>query len=641
VTIDGRRALAMLDYELDAASGKLTFRTPIQQGHVVQVGYKYRAGARANRTTLQLPLALTVARTRKGSLQVIGALRQSVTSDAPGILGFSGDAVAAGAQVRGLFLVGPRSGPTAVGGRPTSLLDTSALRFGAEDQTGALKYRASWTQAGAAFIGAPQLQTPSGLRQVELAASFAASKALSVTTQSQRTEALIPGLKAQERATESYQLSYRPSESTSLSLTQETAGKRNAALVFEETRQDRLQLEQRFGSRTQFRALMERVSREVGGKSDRRQRSSFALQTQPWQRLTLTTGAEFTETAPEGAGQLYTLGARFQASPGLSIGANWRSTDSEKSGARSDSRLELALRGPLALAFSLTDASSERGGSTSGTAWSLQTGKDRYLKVEGRSTDRDPNQGAEQSEERYRLEAQPIEGVKLAAGAASRDPGAEPTIQDQEASLEVAPTKSVSLGGSLKTSTQGEETSRIASVRGAIRGGSVLDVRGQFRQREREGADAVITRDYQLALKPARWLRIQGRYTENPEDKEGRVQDQVATSLGGETRIGAVTLSGNVTTARNEVTVSEKEQSELRVAIRLAPGSSLYSAYITSEEHQATSLHGETMRFGFTHAMSANFHLQLEGEMTRYEQDGLRLAERDETRANLRLGLRF
>jgi hypothetical protein len=644
VTIDGSRAIAFLDYTLDAGAGKLRFRTPLKAGQVVQVGYQYRPGAaKPNRTTLQFPMSLTVARSGRRSLQMIGAFRQSASSGAPGLLGFSGDAVAAGAQLQGLFLVGPHSaaGPPMVGNRRAGLLEMSAMRFGAEDKQGALQYRASWTQAGAAFAGAPQLQTPPGLRQMELGGTLAASRSLTFTAQSRRTDALTSALKGKEASNESLQLAYRPSENTSLTLTQETASKRNALLAEEETRQDRLQLEQRIGTGTQVRALLERVSLRTGDRSSRRAKSSFGLQTRPWQRMTLTTGAEFTQTAEEGAGRLYTVGTQVQASEKVSVGAEWRRSDTERSGARSDSRLQLALRGPLAVAFSLVDTDSERDGSTFGTAWSLQTGRQRYLKLEGRSTDRDPAAGDGQSEQIVRLEAQPAPSVKLAAGATTRDPGSQPVIQDQEASLELKPLKTVSVSGGLKSSVQGEVTSRITSLGGSIRGGSVIDVSGQLRQRERDGVDTIITRDYRLAFTPARWLRLQGRYTENPEDKNGQVQDQVATSVGAETRIGALTLGGNITTARAAVSVYEKEQSEFRLGVRLSRGSSLYSAYATTDERHATLLHGETVRFGFTHAMSANFHLQLEGEMTRYEEDGLRIASRDETRANLRLGLRF
>ncbi len=73
----------------------------------------------------------------------------------------------------------------------------------------------------------------------------------------------------------------------------------------------------------------------------------------------------------------------------------------------------------------------------------------------------------------------------------------------------------------------------------------------------------------------------------------------------------------------------------------LAPGCRLYSAYKASDERTLELVRGRTYSFGFTHSVGSDFYLALEGEMTTYTRDGIRLADRDQARANARLGLRF
>jgi hypothetical protein len=645
VAIDGRRALPGLDYELDGAAGKIRFRTPVQRVQVIQIDYQYDpTAAKPNKSTLSFPLSLTVLQDGRSSIQFMGALRPDPRGGAPALLGFTADTRVAGARVSSLLLLTPAPATPPGGGPPGApqrdMDRTSAMRLGLDGESGRLKYRALWAQAGAGFAGAPQLQTPAGLRQVELAATYQAARGLTLTTQSSRTQALTPAQRGQERGVERYELAYRPSPNGSLSLSQEDARKAKQDGTEEETRQSRLQLDRQLGASTRVAALLERVSTRGTPADDRRGKAAFSLQSRPWGRLTLTTRAERTASERDGAGSLYAFGAEVQAASRLVVGANWTHTSTESAGDRSDSQLRLALRGPLTAAVSLQRIDAERDGTTLGALWNLAAGTRGWLKLEGKSTERLAPTGASATEASYRLEATPLRGVKLAARTATRDATDQPTTENEEASLEVAPVKALTLGGSLGTSTQGDTTTTITSLSGTVHV-PVIDVSGRLKQRDRDGADALITRDYRVALTPASWLKLDGRYVENPEDRDGRVQDQVATSLGLQTRVGPVTLGGSVSSTEARQSLSETQQTELRLTLNLAPGSRLYSAYKASDERALDLVRGRTFSFGLTHAVGSSFYLQLEGEMTTYTRDGIRLAERDQARANARLGLRF
>jgi hypothetical protein len=647
VFVDGQRRVAGLDYALEPAAGVLRFSAPLERGQLIQVDYRVnRRQAKANRTALQAPFALTVLERGQSNLKMLGAMQQGPGGLTPGLLGISTESHFGVSTLSGIFLthpVLPAGGPARAGDRHVAgpgWQETSGLRLGAEGKGRSLQYRAAFSQTGAQFTGAPQLQTPPGIRRVELAAAFQASKQLSVEAKSERTDALVDARRGEERSTEQLRLSYQPSGSTSLRLSQESTGKMNAAGQEEEIRQSRVQLDQKFGLRAQATALYERVAKSGTTSDDTRDRIALSVSSRPWQRLAITTRAEQTSSEREGEARVLGLGAEVQGPAGLSVGGGWTRTLSERTGARSDGQLRLALRGPLAAAWDVSRQESDRDGLTTASLWSIAAGAKGWLKLFASERDRMGSDGVEQSEERYRLEATPVAAIKVAAAIGEREVGDQPVTEEQEASLQLAPGKALSLGGSLRASTQGETSTTVTSVNGAL-DTALLDVGGQFRQREREGAADVTTRDLQLALTPADWLKLTGRYTENPEDKDGRVQDQVARSLGLQTRVGALTLGGSVTEVEARDRLYEKQQMELRLTLNVSSHSALYSTYQASDEWTGGSLQGRSYSFGFRHAVGSQFYLKLEGELTTYEQDGIALADREETRANLGLGLKF
>lgn len=647
VFLDARLAVAGLEYRIEPAAGTLRFTSPVARGQVIQVEYRVNPrAAKANRTALQSPFALTVVESGRSNLRMLGAMRQGPGGLTPGLLGFSGESRAGASTLSGLFLAQPGTAsgtPLRDGDARTPRIgwqETSGLRVGAEGKGRTLNYRASLSQAGARFAGAPQLQTPAGLRRTELAASFQMSPRLSIEAKSDRTDALVETKRGEARATEQLRLSFQPSTATSLRLTQESASKTNAAGQEEETRQSRIQLDQKLGLRAQASALLERVARIGTSGDDTRDRIALSLQSRPTERVSLTTRAEQTSSEREGDARTLGLGAEVKGPAGVTLGGGWNTTRAERGGARSDGTFRLAYRGPLQAAWDLQRQESDRDGLATASLWSLAAGGKGWLKLTGVERDRVNREGVGQSEESYRLEATPVAAVKLGAAIGAREGGAQPATQDQEASLQLAPGKALSLGGSLRSSTRGDATTTITSVNGALNT-ALVQLGGQYRQRERDGLDDVTTRDLRLALAPAGWLKVTGRYAENPEDKDGLVQEEVARSLGLQTRVGAVTLGGSVTEVDGLARTYEKQQTELRLTLRFSPHSSLTSAYQSSDEWAGGSLQGRTYSFGFQHAVGSRFYLKLEGEMTTYEQDGASVAEREDTRANLGLGLRF
>jgi hypothetical protein len=219
--------------------------------------------------------------------------------------------------------------------------------------------------------------------------------------------------------------------------------------------------------------------------------------------------------------------------------------------------------------------------------------------------------------------------------------GQEAALDTRETSLELAPLPGVKLGGALRDQEVVDGVTRVRSVSGSVAPIRYFDVSGAYKAREMPMGDALITRDLRLSLNPMRGVRLLGGYTENPEDKDGRVLDTTQTTLGLESTIGSLMLGGSYTTGAAEAAQRESEQAEVRLALNLWGNSRFTTAYKASEERSGSVTQGRTLSLGFTRSLSSSFYLMLEGELTQVQVNGVAQPGLSDQRAQAKLGLRF
>jgi hypothetical protein len=639
VTVNQTRLRLVLDYQIDYETGRIAFNQPLRRDQVAQVEYVYDSGrAKANHAPAQVPLALKVWDAGSGTLQMIGAVAPAaVTGSAPtaSLLGFQGETALGGGKLSSLFLMSPGAGEA-----KGSSWQTAALRFGAARETGAFKFHGNLGQAGAGFVPAQQYGLQQGLRVLDFGAAFEPSKRVSFSSQVNRQEALDPGDRAKEQSSIRNQLALAPADGTKLTLTQESASKARPQGKAETLDAIRAQIEQKLGGRTTATALAERRTSDAAGATTT---TGVDLASQVTDRAKLTAG--FTRRDSEKEGRADSLGLGLQAGrpQGVSLEGSFNRIRAEKTGADTSTQLRLTAQPSKQLGFhaGFQQRVTDRQGDQTGSELGVSAGRNGLVKVERQVVEKVSASGPGEQEERLRVETAPLRGVKFAASKATKQVGNDPARDTRETSLELAPLREFRVAGALREQEVEGGTAHVRSVSGAMKPANFLDLSGAYKTREAPAADAVVTRDVRLALAPVRGLKLQGAYTENPEDKDGRVLDTTNTTLGLESTIGSLVLGGAYTSGAARASAQATEQTEIRLSLNLWGNSRFYSAYKTSEARGGALTQGRTLSLGFTRSLSSSFYLLLEGEMSQVEVNGVSQPGMGDQRAQAKLGLRF
>jgi hypothetical protein len=187
----------------------------------------------------------------------------------------------------------------------------------------------------------------------------------------------------------------------------------------------------------------------------------------------------------------------------------------------------------------------------------------------------------------------------------------------------------------------GEQEALTKALSAALKAPGLLEVSSAYKSREATERDAVVSRDYVVALTPLRGLKLQGAYRENPEDKNGVVLDQLQRSLGLQSQFGSLGLSGTYSTLDNHAATGATEQMELKLTLDLAAKTRFYGGFRERGTRQSSYLRDRTFSLGFTRSVGSSLYFLLEGEYTLSERDGQPLDDPGDARANARFGLRF
>jgi hypothetical protein len=640
ITVNGTRLRLGLDYLLDYEAGAVNFVQPLRRDQIAQVQYVYdSAVAKANHAPAQVPLSMQVWGGGSGSLQMIGSVRPAATPNgtpSASLLGFRGDTTLGGGRLSSLFLLAPE----ASGGSQSSAWQTAALRFGASREAGAFKFSGSFGQAGAGFGPAKEYQLQQGLRVMDFAAAFDPSKRVSFSSQVTRQEALDAASRTKEQTRLQNQLTLTPSDGTKLTLTQESATKARAGGKDETLDALRAQVQQKLGGKVTATALAEQQRTDSGGTSVT---TGVNLDAQAAPQLRLRTDLSRRDSEKDGRTDSLGVGLQAGSDQKVALSGEFRQAQAEKTGADTTTGLRLTARPAeqLGLRIGFRQHLTEQQGDEVGSDWGVTAGRKGLVKVDRQVVQKNAAAGPSQQTEQLRVETSPLKGVKVATLRASTQVGQEAALDTRETSLELAPLPGVKLGGALRDQEVVDGVTRVRSVSGSVAPIRYFDVSGAYKAREMPMGDALITRDLRLSLNPMRGVRLLGGYTENPEDKDGRVLDTTQTTLGLESTIGSLMLGGSYTTGAAEAAQRESEQAEVRLALNLWGNSRFTTAYKASEERSGSVTQGRTLSLGFTRSLSSSFYLMLEGELTQVQVNGVAQPGLSDQRAQAKLGLRF
>jgi len=626
-----------LDYTIDYAKGSVQFTEPLPQGEVAEIQYRYdRALAKPNPNVTRLPLQLNVWQRSGGSLQLIGLM--PTHPNAPGgapVVGVAAETQRSSGKFSSLFLVNAandaQTGDTG---------DRSAMRFGGSTGAGGLKLSGNYAEAGNQFAGAPDPKLAAGLRQYDLNLGYDPSKRVSFSSRVERVDATTDARRAQERAVEAHRLAVMPTDRSKLTLSHEVQEKTRADGLREEATLSRAHLEQKLGQKTAATALLERAEAK-GATSSQVDRTALTLTTSPSERAKLT-GSYLHRDAGE-AGEDTTTALALSTTPidRLKLNSQFSRRTSEREGALNLFGVDWSARATsrVSLDGGFTRRDAELTGTDDAQRLRLSLGA---VSLEGQRRERDALAGPDELEETVRLEAGLLRGLRLGGAVGNRVAGEAQAETDlSEAFVELTPDPAFRFRGSVQSAVTGSQEARTTALSATVKAPGLLEITGGYKARETEEAAALISRDYVLAFKPLRGLTLQGAYRENPEDKNGLVLDQVHTSLGLQSQLGSLGLSGTYTAIDSGPASRGAEQFELTLTLGLAPQTRLYSGYRERETRDTSLFRDRTFSLGFTRSVGRSLFLLMEGQYTLSDRDSSSLEDAADTRANARVGVRF
>jgi hypothetical protein len=495
--------------------------------------------------------------------------------------------------------------------------------------------------AGTLQVGG-QMAPAAGLRQYNMNVSYGPSRWLSFRSQVERVEALDEAQRGQARSLSSHQLTLAPLASSRLTLSRDVRatvrpdGGQNQVAV------SRAQLEQKLGARSTATALVERSRASAVSGGGRVDRTAFGLTTRPSARAQFTGSYARSESTQTGRETTSSLSLATTPLPRLKLNSQFTERVSDRDGASSSLGLDWNARAGkwIGLDGGVSRKEAARVGTDDVQRLRLSLGP---LSLEGQRTESDRLTGSGAEEQLLRLEAAVMSGLRLGGGRGSRVTGADhATTELSEAFVEIAPDPVFHFRGSLQSAVTGEQEALTKALSAALKAPRLLEVSSAYKSREATTGDALVSRDYVVALTPLRGFKLQGAYRENPEDKNGVVLDQLQRSLGLQSQFGFLGLSGTYSSIdAGPAAPGTTSQMELKLTLDLAAKTRFYSGYRERDSRQASLLRDRTFSLGFTRSVGSSLYLLLEGEYTLSERDGQPLDDPADARANARFGLRF
>ena len=678
VLVDKRPMMRALDYDIDYASGLITFAEPIGSRSIVRVDYSYDpATAVQNRKALSIPLTLDLVRKENAGVQFLGLYKQADPGAQPGsdfaVYGLAGTASSKAGGFSSMLLYGPEM--AGQDGRDNgSFGDRSALQFGGSAKDDVFQLSASYLHVGEEFIGAPDYKLQRGLDSLDLAAAFDLSGALSLSSSVKRSAVSFGEKKGEVDSATAHSLVFAPEDGSKLTISRTEAEKEQPGIAERTVTTDKVQIERKDGSNLSAVASRETVTNVTGESESRSNTDQIAVDFQPAGDVSLR--SKFTEKDSAASGRESNFGVGLDAalSSSLTLSAAMSRLESDLAGETDtesislaanpsqllnlkmsvahtdaaatgdelahDVKLVSALRPDTRLELGIAGKNVERPGDEATHMVRLSTTALKSMEIQVDWTGRESEVGGPEEFCGIRLETSPVQSVKLSGAFGQKETPAAREI-NREARVEVSPFEHTKLGGGVKEmKSNGVVVSRVTDVSASTKPVGFLELSGAYRLRKFLDEDDLDSLNLALTLDAGSLVRFTGAYASNPEDKYGAVQRLNSQSIGLRSDFGRLKLKSAFTRRDEYLAGKRSEGIELGLDYRLSSDSLLTTSYSASEYREASALLTEIYALGYTHRIGSRLDLYLGGKMTR-EDDQAALGYETGYQAEARLGVKF
>jgi len=678
VLVDSQPVQRALDYDIDYASGLISFAAPIRSHSIVRVDYSYDpVTAVQNGKALTVPLTLDLVKGENAGLQFLGLYKQAdssaqSTSDLA-VYGLTGATSSKTGSLSSTFLYSPEVAGQE-GQDSGSFGDRSALRFGGSTKNEVFQLSTSYMHVGEQFLGAQEYKLQRGLDALDVAAALNLSSALSLSSSMKRSEMSFGEKKGETNTAGAHSLVFAPERGPKLTLSRTETGKEKPDTADQVVTTDKVQLEHKAGTNLSAVASHERVASATGDSESRSDTSQVAVDFRPAEGVAVRSKLAVVDSTIGGEESNFGFGLDAALFGKLTVSAAMSRSDSDKVGETDAESIRLvanpsqlfnlemnvahkeatatgdelahnvklvsALRPDTRLEIGMAGRDVERPEDELARTVRFSTTALKNAKLELDWSDKDSEVGGPEEFRGIRLETSPVRSVKL-FGALGQKETAAVRETSKEARLEVSPFDHTRLGGGVKeTESNGALVSRVTDVSASTKPVESFELSGAYKLREALDKESLDSLNLALLLDTGSPIKLTGAYASNPEDKYGAVQRLNSRSVGLRSDLGRLKLKSAFTLKKEYLAGKRSEGFDLGLDYRLSSNSLLTTSYSASEYTEAFALGTEIYSLGYTHRVGSRLDLYLGGKMTR-EKDQAALGDQKEYQAEARLGIKF
>lgn len=642
VSVDGRRLTRGADYQIDPASGALTFNQPLRSGSIARVNYLLDgAKAQRNSTEFKLPLSLNLLDQGDRRLSLSALYRGNPGAANPNgstLLSLTGQSKLGEATELSSSLW------LASNDQKGKRHNEAAYRFGQTTKLAGLNgtLSARFARAGKDFADAKEAGIEAGRETLDLGLQVAPAAGWTLATNYRQTDDLKDSGKGSVESL-AHRLGYITGD-----------GKRQPKLSFalesgETEKEDavkravksRFEIASVLGKKAQAMAFYEG---KTGNESDRAETLGLVVSGKPSNRIDAS--AALRQRSQEGKGASTELDFSLKARPDKTteIVAAYRANDPEasESDQAADIKVTAAPNKNVRIETSLTTRAKPGDATDTIAGILLETKPSEMLSVKTQLSQRTLPGQETLTDAALRVEQQKLGGlpVRLSGGIGQAEQGSDRRMVG-DARLEISPSAAFHLNGQFRYETRsvGDQSAWVRGIDGKLVPAPYLSLSGAYKTRRWTGKEELDTTNASIAVKPLAWLDLTGSYQENPEDAKGKITAHRQHGIGLSARFGQWTLGSRLAALRNFSDSEQTLSTEFTLGIKLDAATQLTTGY-QGRRAQIGQAEDTTYSLGFTHRRG-DLSLMLGGQVTWAERNGLLKDGRPDYEARAQLGLRF
>ncbi|MDO8586940.1 MAG: hypothetical protein Q7T82_07850 [Armatimonadota bacterium] len=610
VTIDGLLARRGVDYNINYESGTMSFDKRLRVESIVQVQYRCQVGKSVPNTVgLSLPIEMSLLQRDSSSLRFTGLYKEADNrkpNSGVSVFGLMGSRNwGAGTHLSSQFLTS--SGQDTPG--TNGIWDRSAFKLGASRTGGRLQVKTGYERSGESFAGSKEYGLTGGNAIIDLSAVYSASNRLSFASAYNKVEDIAGADKGAAKTTSEQKISYAAS-SSSLGLTHKTSEASAASGTPRTQDMNKLEATHVFGSASAAASVTTSTVKDATTDNISKETTS-ALQVQAGGKVQVQ--GSHTESA-SAVGDADSTKVAVVATPTSSV----------------------------KLSADYQQAASDVAGDLQSTGVRLEASPDKRVKLQANYLNKDSTLLGPETFSGVRVEASPTDKISLAAGL-SEKLSSDVGDVTREARLQFQPGDWLRLRGGILTRDAGGEVSTVTDVNALLKPVEFLSLFGGYKSREMADPTASVdTVALDLSLNSSKYLKLSGSYQRNPEDeKTGQPLALDSTTVGAETKIGSLSLSGGYSRKSDYAVGSQMCERRLGLGLPVFGHGTLTTGIKRADAYLGYLSRTTTYSLGYTHRIGSSFNLMLSGSMMTSEAEQSAAINKPEYEAEAKLGVKF